>query len=157
MLRRLATLGLIALAVAGADQILKALMVPWLSQGPVSVIPGFARLVLAYNTGAAFSSFAELSWSRWLLAGAALLALGLALWVATGPLGRRPASLTALGLVCGGALGNLVDRLRLGKVVDFVDLYVGNWHWPVFNLADAAITIGGVWLAWLLIRGKGLS
>ncbi|MCF8033816.1 MAG: signal peptidase II [Desulfarculaceae bacterium] len=155
MRRRLVTLGLIALAVALADQILKAVMVPWLSQGPVQVIPGFARLILAYNTGAAFSSFANLEWARWLLTGAILVALGLALWAAVGPLGRSRGALICLGLISGGAVGNLIDRLRLGKVIDFVDLYVGNWHWPVFNLADAAITIGGVWLAWLLIRGEG--
>jgi len=151
--RRLAKLGLIALALAGADQLLKAIMVPWLSAGPVQVIPGCARLVLAYNTGAAFSFFATTEGARWLLVGATVVALGLALWAAAGPLGRGR-GLIALGLICGGALGNLVDRLRFGQVVDFVDLYVGNWHWPVFNLADAAITIGGVWLAWLLIRGK---
>ncbi len=154
MAGRLATLALIALALAGADQLIKALVVPWLAAGPVQVIPGFARFVLAYNIGAAFSAFATVEGARWLLVGATLAALALALWAAAGPLGRRPGALTALGLICGGALGNLVDRLRLGKVIDFVDLYAGNWHWPVFNLADAAITIGGIWLAWLLIRGK---
>jgi signal peptidase II len=154
MAKRLAVLGLIALALAGADQLLKAFMVPWLASGPVQVIPGHARFILAYNMGAAFSSFASFSWARWLLAAAAVVALGLAAWAAAGPLGRQRGALIALGLICGGALGNLVDRLRLGPVIDFVDLYVGNWHWPVFNLADACITIGGVWLAWLLIRGK---
>ncbi|MBU1274360.1 MAG: signal peptidase II [Proteobacteria bacterium] len=143
-----------ALALAGADQLLKAVMVPWLEQGPVTIIPGFARLVLAYNTGAAFSSFATMDGARWMLVGATLVALALAAWAACGPLGRQRGAFLALGLICGGALGNLVDRLRLGKVVDFVDLYAGNWHWPVFNLADAAITVGGVYLAWALIRGK---
>ncbi|MCB2225765.1 MAG: signal peptidase II [Desulfarculaceae bacterium] len=156
MKRRLVTLGLIALAVAGADQLLKAVMVPWLSQGPVAIIPGFARFILAYNTGAAFSSFATVEGARWLFALAAVVALGLAVWAALGPLGRGRGALVCLGLICGGAVGNLIDRLfRGGRVVDFVDLYVGNWHWPVFNLADAAITIGGVWLAILLIRNKG--
>jgi len=152
--RRLGKLALIALAVAGADQLLKAVMVPWLQDGPVSVIPGFARLVLAYNTGAAFSSFSSMEGARWMLVGATLVALALAAWVACGSLGNRRGTFWALGLICGGALGNLADRLRLGSVVDFVDLYAGNWHWPVFNLADAAITVGGVYLAWALIRGK---
>ena len=153
-MRPLGKLALIALAVAGADQLIKAVMVPLLEQGPVTVIPGFARLVLAYNTGAAFSSFATMDGARWLLVGATLVALALAAWAARGPLGRNRGSFWALGLICGGALGNLADRLRLGSVVDFVDLYAGNWHWPVFNLADAAITVGGVYLAWALIRGK---
>ncbi|MCB2193233.1 MAG: signal peptidase II [Deltaproteobacteria bacterium] len=154
MTRRLGKLALIALALAGADQLLKAIMVPWLEQGPVTIIPGFARLVLAYNTGAAFSSFATVQGARWMLVGATLVALALAAWAACGPLGRRRGTFWALGLICGGAVGNLIDRLRLGSVVDFVDLYAGNWHWPVFNLADTAITLGGVYLAWALIRGK---
>ncbi len=153
-MRPLGKLALIALVLAGADQLLKALMVAWLTPGPVTVIPGCARLVLAYNTGAAFSSFASLQGARWLLVGATVVALALAVWAALGPLGRRADTLWSLGLICGGALGNLVDRVRLGKVVDFVDLYAGSWHWPVFNLADAAITVGGVYLAWALIRGK---
>ena len=154
MWRRLGRLSVIALAVAGADQLLKAVMVPWLQDGPVTVIPGFARLILAYNTGAAFSSFAGVAGARWALVGATLVALAVAVWAAAGPLGRHRGTLWSLALICGGAMGNLIDRLRLGSVVDFVDLYAGNWHWPVFNLADAAITVGGVYLAWTLIRGK---
>lgn len=153
--RRLGKLALIALVLAGADQLLKAWMLSLLAQGPIQVIPNLARLVLVYNTGAAFGSLAQFGGARWLLVAATVAALALAVWVAAGRLGRTPGMLWALGLVCGGALGNLVDRLRLGSVVDFVDLHWGgHLHWPAFNLADAAITLGGLYLAFLLLRGK---
>ncbi|MCF8064712.1 MAG: signal peptidase II, partial [Desulfarculaceae bacterium] len=99
-MKLLGKLALIALAVAGADQLIKAIMVPWLQDGPVTIIPGFARLVLAYNTGAAFSSFATMDGARWLLVGATLVALALAAWAASGPLGRNRGSFWALGLIC---------------------------------------------------------
>ncbi|RJX34310.1 MAG: signal peptidase II [Desulfarculus sp.] len=147
-------LAVIALILAAADQALKAWMLHLLTPGPVSLIQDHARLILVYNTGAAFGSFAGLEGSRWLLIAATLTALGLAVWVAAGRLGAARGMLWALGLICGGALGNLVDRVRLGKVLDFVDLYWGAWHWPAFNLADAAITLGGLYVAFLLLRGK---
>ena len=60
-----------------------------------------------------------------------------------------------LGLILGGALGNLLDRIRLGVVVDFLDFYVGGWHWPAFNVADSAITIGAVLMIWEMILNRG--
>lgn len=154
MARRLVRLALIALVLAAADQALKAWMTHLLAAGPIQVIPGCARLILVYNTGAIFGSLAGLKGSAWLLSGATLLALGLAVWVAASRLGAAQGMLWSLGLICGGGLGNLVDRVRLGRVLDFVDLYWGTWHWPAFNLADAGITIGGLYVAFLLLRGK---
>ncbi len=154
MKRRLLKLAVIALAIAGLDQLIKLIMLSWLAEGPVTVIPGFARFVLIYNTGAAFGSFAEVDGARWILVAATFVALGLALWVASGRLGQGKAMLWALAGICGGAIGNLIDRLYLGKVVDFVDLHVGAFHWPAFNLADAAITLGGIYVAIVMIRGK---
>ena len=98
-----------------------------------------------YNEGAAFSFLAgQGGWQRWLFSLFALAICGLLGWW----LRRLPANAAWLGsaysLVIGGALGNLLDRLMYGHVVDFIDVYVGQWHWPAFNLADSAICIGAV-------------
>ena len=82
------------------------------------------------------------------------MAIVVALWIAFGPGGKRPSVRLCIGLVIGGGVGNLIDRLRIGRVVDFADFHLGGWHWPAFNVADVAITAGGIYLAWLLIRGK---
>lgn len=140
---RLLALGTAALVV-GADQVTKAWAVRALAGGPLSVIPGVVRFRLVENSGAAFG----------LLQGAGSL-LALAAVVAAMVIVLSFRSLrwrweaAAMGLILGGALGNLIDRLLRGpgladgRVVDFVDL---GW-WPVFNVADAAITVGAVWLA----------
>lgn len=110
-------------------------------------ITGFFNLTLVYNPGAAFSFLSTAGgWQRWMFSGIALAAVTLILfWLARLP---RDARLTilSLGLILGGAAGNLVDRLRLGKVVDFLDLHYAGLHWPAFNVADAAITVGAVCL-----------
>ncbi len=155
MRRRLATLFAVALTVVGLDQLTKALALTFLAERGVRLIPGFADLVLAFNKGAAFSSFAGLAGGRWMLVGLTTLAVLLIIYVAMrGNLARTRLGLTCLSLVMGGALGNLIDRVRTGLVVDFVFLHVGNYGWPVFNLADSAITIGGAVLAVQLLRGK---
>ena len=153
--RRLARLGMISLGLAAADQVLKYFMVGWLSSlpgGRLEVIPRFFDLTLVYNRGAAFGAFAQAENGPWILVGLTVVAVGVALWLA---LTRATgAILWSMGLITGGALGNLVDRLRLGRVVDFVYLHYDGWYFPAFNLADSAITVGGVLLAWLVIRGK---
>ncbi len=110
-------------------------------------ITGFFNLTLVYNPGAAFSFLSTAGgWQRWMFSGIALAAVTLILfWLARLP---RDARLTilSLGLILGGAAGNLVDRLRLGKVVDFLDFHYAGLHWPAFNVADAAITVGAVCL-----------
>ena len=108
------------------------------------VIPGLFNLTYLTNTGAAFGMLAgeQGVWRQVFFVGVAVVALA-----AIGFLYRklRAASVwyaVALGLIAGGAVGNLIDRLRLGSVIDFLDVYVGVHHWPAFNLADSAITVG---------------
>lgn len=140
--------------VAGLDQAVKAVAVYFLSTGAVPVIPGFFDLVLVYNRGAAFGIFSRFANSHLLLIGMTLLALAVAAWVALGSTGKNRQVLICIGLIMGGALGNLIDRLRLGSVVDFFYLHAGSFHWPAFNVADIAISLAGVYLALLLLRGK---
>lgn len=103
----------------------------------------FFDLSLTYNTGSAFSLLNMASgWQRWFLSGFAIfMCTFILIW-----LGRtaKTKHLSLLGLSCifGGAIGNLIDRIRLGYVIDFIDLYIKNWHWPIFNIADMAISTG---------------
>jgi lipoprotein signal peptidase len=116
------------------------------------VLTPFLNLTMVWNRGVTFGLLAgEAWWHPWALAAIALaVAAALALWLA-----RAPDRWTALaiGLVLGGAIGNVIDRIRFGAVVDFVDLHAFGWHWYVFNLADSAIVIGvGLLLAHALLR-----
>jgi signal peptidase II len=136
-----------ALAVCVLDQVTKQLASGMLDYGvPQAVLPGF-NLTLLHNTGAAFSLLHEASgWQRWFLAGVALLVGGVVIvWMAALDAAQRWVPL-ALALILGGAVGNLVDRLLLGYVVDFVQIYYERWSWPAFNVADAAITVGALML-----------
>lgn len=155
MAARLKFLALVSLVLVGLDQLTKAMAVFYIApRGRIPVISGFFDLVLWKNTGAAFGVFTNLPGGRWLLVLLTLLALGFAAWMVTRHLGGGKVMLWAVALICGGALGNLVDRLRLGQVIDFLLVYYRSWYWPAFNLADSAITIGGVVLAVQILRGK---
>ncbi len=143
----------LALLVIGADQISKQYAAGMLIlYQPVTVFPGF-NLTLAYNSGAAFSFLSQAGgWQRWFFAAvAAIIIVVLLFWLRALPAGRRwlPA---ALALVLGGAAGNLWDRVYLGYVIDFIQVYLPflPWRlfnpWPTFNIADAAITVGAVML-----------
>jgi signal peptidase II len=130
-----------------ADQFTKWLIMVEVMQPP-RVIPVIdlntigLNIVMAWNTGVSFSMLSDSG--PMLLAGLAILvSLGLFIWLM-----RLPDALPAygIGLVIGGAIGNVIDRFRFGAVFDFIDFYAGNWHWPAFNLADSAITIGVVML-----------
>jgi len=122
---------------------------------PREVIPGFLNWTLAFNPGAAFSFLAGADgWQRWLFA---VLAVGvsgvLAFWLARTP--RRDwRNAAPLALIIGGALGNLVDRLRLGHVTDFIQVYYRDWAWPAFNIADSAICVGAALLVLLGFAGR---
>jgi signal peptidase II len=101
----------------------------------------FFSLVLVYNRGVSFGIFSDApDWARWaLIVFAALIAAALLIWMRYAE--SRLLAL-ALGFVAGGAIGNVIDRVYYGAVVDFLDFHVGAWHWPAFNVADSAITIG---------------
>ena len=113
---------------------------------PVSLIP-MLNLTLMHNTGAAFSFLSDAGgWQRWLFAAVALVISALVIaWIRKLEAGQSWLAV-ALALVLGGALGNVWDRITLGYVVDFIDVYYGRWHWPAFNIADSAITIGAAML-----------
>jgi len=149
---------LIAAAVVVLDQVTKVIALERLVPGmPIDVIPGWVALTLVLNPGLAFGLLGTIpkGW-RWvvaLLSLAALLVLArIALRIL--PTGGWPAHL-AIGLVFGGAVGNLIDRARFGAVVDFVDVHWRDYHWPAFNVADSAITIGVALLALRLFSQRG--
>jgi signal peptidase II len=108
----------------------------------IAVMP-FFNLTYVHNTGAAFSFLSEAGgWQRWFFAGLALvMSVAIAIWL-TKLKPHETLLAVALSLVLGGAIGNLIDRLAYGYVIDFLDVYVGDWHWPAFNIADSAITLG---------------
>ncbi|OGL13498.1 MAG: signal peptidase II [Candidatus Rokubacteria bacterium RIFCSPLOWO2_02_FULL_72_37] len=152
-----ARIAVIAGAVVVLDQVTKLLALDRLAPGvPVSVVDGVLALTLVMNPGLAFGLLGGLpaSW-RWMVALLSLVALLVLLRVAVRvlPTGGWPDQ-TAIGLIFGGAVGNLVDRGRFGAVVDFVDAYYGTWHWPAFNVADSAITVGVALLALRLLTEK---
>ena len=122
----------------------------------VPVIPGFFRLTHVQNTGAAFGLFAESS-AQW-KAGALVSFSVLALVVVSALLWKHSHSLSTttigLSLILGGAMGNLWDRMFTGHVVDFLDFYVGSYHWPAFNVADSAIVMGALLLVTEILFSK---
>lgn len=136
-----------SLAVIVADQATKLAAVALIRPAsPVELLPTL-NLVLAYNPGAAFSILGTAGgWQRWLFIGLAVVICAFIVhWLRGMPRGARWTPL-ALSLVLGGAIGNVIDRVRIGAVVDFIDFHVGDWHWPAFNVADSAICIGAALL-----------
>ncbi len=126
-----------------ADQATKLLALEALvPRRPVPVAPSF-NLMLTFNRGAAFSLLGDAGgWQRWLFIAIAIgVSAALAVWLARLPAKARFTAI-ALALIVGGAIGNLIDRLARGAVVDFIDLYYRTWHWPAFNVADVAICVG---------------
>jgi len=158
------TFYLVALALVLLDQATKSLIIQTLQVGQgIRIIPGFFDIVFVLNPGAAFGFLAtvpaEVRNPLFILisvVAAALIVLYQARY-----LGANRLVSFALALVLGGAVGNLIDRLRYGMVVDFLDVHVGQCHWPAFNVADSAISIGvglmilDILLDWRRRRGKG--
>lgn len=126
-----------------ADQISKELLLSYLVKAGavVTVIDGFFRLVVVWNRGISFGLLGgDQALPPWVLSGVAIaVCIGLFIW-----LRRADQRLTGwgIGLVMGGAIGNVIDRARWGAVFDFADFHIGRWHWPAFNVADAAIVVG---------------
>jgi signal peptidase II len=134
----------------------------WLAEGmldpyrPVPLMP-FLNFTLMFNDGAAFSFLSGAGgWQRWLFAGFALtMSVVLLVWLLRLGSHERPMAV-GLSLVIGGAVGNLIDRMVTGRVVDFIQLYAGDWYWPAFNVADSAITLGVALLLLSSLReGRG--
>lgn len=144
----------LALLIIVADHLTKFWVTSTLDyQEAVPVLPFFS-LVLVHNTGAAFSFLADAGgWQRWFF-----IAVGVIATVVIVRLLRRHADETrlafALALVLGGALGNVIDRVVLGYVVDFLYVHYRDFAWPAFNVADSAITVGAVLLVWDSLRGQ---
>ena len=138
----------IGLVVVALDQLSKWQVVRSLSAEVVEVT-GFFNLVLVCNTGISFGLLpGDSAVKAWLLSAFALaVVVGLLIWVRSKD---SQLLLAGCGLVVGGALGNVVDRVRIGCVIDFIDVHAAGWHWPAFNLADSAITVG---VALLLVHG----
>jgi signal peptidase II len=139
----------LAVVIILADQATKWLASSLLCCRPPVAVTSFFNLVLAHNPGAAFSFLAsQPGWQRWFFAAIALIASiiisVLLIRHAKHPAERRFCA--GLALILGGALGNLIDRVLYGHVVDFLDFYIGAWHWPAFNIADSAISVGAALL-----------
>jgi signal peptidase II len=148
---------LLAGAIVVLDQITKAVVLERLLLGvSVPIIDGLLSLTLVLNPGLAFGLLGGVpSGWRWVVAALSLAALAVLARVALRvlPDGGWPGRL-AIGLIFGGAVGNLIDRARFGAVVDFVDVYWRGWHWPAFNVADSAITVGVALLALRLLNDR---
>ncbi len=127
---------LIVLSVVALDQITKNFIINYLSlSDSVEVFP-FLHIINIRNTGAAFGSFKGLG------SGFFIVVSLVAILFVINLLRKRMYNFFGLSLVLGGAIGNLIDRIRYGKVVDFVDFNIGSFHWPAFNVADSALTVG---------------
>jgi signal peptidase II len=136
----------IAFFIIVADQLTKWLITSQFALGDSRHITSFFNLVRVHNSGAAFSFLAGASgWQRWFFVGLGVAAAGFILWMLRSHGGQKLFS-WALALILGGALGNVIDRLLHGHVVDFIQLHYGGWAFPSFNVADSAITAGAVCL-----------
>ncbi|HFD80819.1 MAG TPA: lipoprotein signal peptidase [Gammaproteobacteria bacterium] len=139
----------VSVVVIVVDQLTKYLANSRLEYGqPLAVFPSF-NLTLLYNRGAAFSFLGQAGgWQRWLFVTISVLASAwLVFWLRRLKPQQRLLAL-GLALILGGAVGNLIDRLWLGHVVDFIQLYYRSFYWPAFNIADSAISVGAGLLIW---------
>ncbi|QEZ47675.1 signal peptidase II [Cupriavidus oxalaticus] len=135
-----------ALLVVLLDQFFKIVIVRSFTYGESRPVTSFFNLVLVYNKGAAFSFLADAGgWQRWFFTGLGIVVGAFIVWLLYRHTGQRLFCF-AVSLILGGAVGNVIDRVVYGHVVDFLDFYVGRYHWPAFNVADCAITVGAVLL-----------
>jgi signal peptidase II len=136
----------LALILFIADQFTKVLILGYYKLGDSTYVTSFFNVVRVHNTGAAFSFLAGAGgWQRWFFTAIGVIATLFILWLLRSHSGQRLFSF-ALACVLGGAVGNVVDRLLHGYVVDFLDFHYAGWHFPAFNVADSAITIGAACL-----------
>ena len=158
------TFYLIALAIVFLDQTTKLVIIQTIQYGQaIAIIPDFFDIVFVLNPGAAFGFLATLSAGvrNPLFILVSVVAVVLIVFYRARYLGSNRLVSFALALVLGGAAGNLIDRLRYGMVVDFLDVHVGQYHWPAFNVADSTISIGvglmilDIFLDWRREKRKG--
>jgi signal peptidase II len=138
----------LAILVLSLDQVTKLAILEWVQPPAAGIsITGFLAIVLVWNRGMSFGMFNTGDpIVPWILGAIAIaVAIGLVWWLARA---RHWLVIAGLGLVLGGAIGNLIDRVLYGAVVDFVLLHAGGWHFPAFNVADSAITLGVIALLW---------
>jgi signal peptidase II len=143
----------ISLLVVALDQVTKSIAVDSLVLfQPVAVFPGF-NFTLMHNQGAAFSFLSDASgWQRWFFTVIAIaVSTGIVIWLKRLPADHRLTAVS-LTLILGGAVGNVWDRMLLGYVIDFIDVYYAAYHWPAFNIADSAITVGACLLIFDSLR-----
>jgi signal peptidase II len=132
----------IAVIVVLLDQVSKITMSRLLAYGQSEMITPYFNLVMVYNQGAAFSFLANSGgWQRWFFSGLAFVVSLVIIWMLHKNTTQR-LFCWALTLILGGAVGNLIDRVLYGHVIDFLDFHIGTLHWPAFNVADSAITVG---------------
>ncbi len=136
----------LAFVILLADQFTKVMIQGTYQLGASTQVTPFFNLVRVHNSGAAFSFLSDGSgWQRWFFSVVGLLAATLIVWLLKSHAGQRLFSF-ALACILGGALGNVLDRLLYGHVIDFLDFHWRHWHFPAFNLADSAITLGAACL-----------
>lgn len=146
-----------AAVIVVLDQITKSAVIARFSlHETLEIIPGLFNLVYVMNPGAAFGFLADASptFRYVFFIGVTIAAAGLIVYylVKSNPRNRLLAG--SLTLIFGGAVGNLIDRIRFGAVVDFLDVYLGASHWPAFNVADSSITVGAVLMIWEMLRNR---
>lgn len=149
-------LGLSVLVIV-FDQLTKLWVTSTLQLGQSIDVTPFFNLVLVYNPGAAFSFLSDAAgWQRWFFV---ILALGISAWLVAMIRFHAAERLMPLAasLILGGALGNVIDRLLFGAVIDFLDVHAGGYHWPAFNVADSAITLGVALLIWQQVFGRNAA
>jgi signal peptidase II len=135
-----------ALVVFLVDQFTKVLILGYYQLGDSTPVTSFFNVVRVHNTGAAFSFLANAGgWQRWLFTGIGVAAALLILWMLKKHAGQKLFAF-AMASILGGAVGNVLDRILYGYVVDFLDFYWKGWHFPAFNVADSAITLGAACL-----------
>jgi signal peptidase II len=137
---------ILAVIIILADQFTKTLILGYYKLGDSTPVTSFFNIVRVHNSGAAFSFLAGAGgWQRWFFTGIGAVATIFILWMLRSHHAQKLFSF-ALACILGGAIGNVIDRLLHGYVVDFLDFYYGTWHFPAFNIADSAITIGATCL-----------
>lgn len=147
-------LGIAAILIL-VDQITKIAITRLFVYGESHPVTSFFNLVLVYNKGAAFSFLAtETGWQRYFFTAMGIAASLFIVYLLKKHAGQRLFS-WALSLILGGAIGNVIDRMVYGHVIDFLDVHIGGWHWPAFNVADSAICIGAVLFVYDELRRVG--